>query len=73
MLEGLWGNNTDKEGVAGGHVNAQAFSLLMFMFFKDTEIIIDPFPFKTDMALTRVKGGHLNCVCHQARAAKIIV
>ena len=27
VLEGLWGKNTDKEGVAGGHVNAQAFSL----------------------------------------------
>ncbi len=27
VLEGLWGKNTDKEGVAGGRVNAQAFSL----------------------------------------------
>ncbi len=26
VLEGLWGKNTDKEGVAGGRVNAQAFS-----------------------------------------------
>ena len=25
-LEGLWGKNTDKEGVAEGRVNAQAFS-----------------------------------------------
>ncbi len=29
VLEGLWGKNTDKEGVAGGRVNAQAFSLDM--------------------------------------------
>ena len=27
VLEGLWGKNTDKEGIAGGRVNAQAFSL----------------------------------------------
>ena len=26
VLEGLWGKNTDKEGVAEGRVNAQAFS-----------------------------------------------
>ncbi len=26
VLEGLWGKNTDKQGVAGGRVNAQAFS-----------------------------------------------
>ncbi len=26
VLEGLWGKNTDKEGVAGERVNAQAFS-----------------------------------------------
>ncbi len=29
VLEGLWGKNTDKEGVAGGRVNAQAFSLFV--------------------------------------------
>ena len=28
VLEGLWGKNTDKEGVAGGRVNAQAFSFV---------------------------------------------
>ena len=32
VLEGLWGKNADKEGVAGGRVNAQAFSLFMFQF-----------------------------------------
>ncbi len=31
VLEGLWGKNTDKEGVAGGRVNAQAFSLYVVL------------------------------------------
>ena len=31
VLEGLCGKNTDKGGVAGGRVNAQAFSLTLFL------------------------------------------
>ncbi len=31
VLEGLWGKNTDKEGVAGGRVNAQAFSFIWIL------------------------------------------
>ncbi len=31
VLEGLWGKNTDKEGVAGGRVNAQAFSFSLII------------------------------------------
>ncbi len=34
VLEGLWGKNTDKEGVAGGRVNAQAFSSEKIIFMK---------------------------------------
>ncbi len=31
-LEGLWGKNTDKEGLAGGRLNAQTFSYQIFSF-----------------------------------------
>ncbi len=35
VLEGLWGKNTDKEGVAGGRVNAQAFSFNLSIALQD--------------------------------------
>ncbi len=31
VLEGLWGKNTDKERVAGGRINAQAFSFCIIV------------------------------------------
>ena len=37
VLEGLiWGKNTDKEGVAGGRVNAKAFSLPLILALETT-------------------------------------
>ncbi len=33
VLEGLWGKNTDKEGIAGGRANAQAFSCNKIFYF----------------------------------------
>ena len=62
VLEGLWGKNTDKEGVAGGRVNAQAFS------FPYMIRIQSPW-----MGCSQVLGGMVFCIKLSYRSFQISV